>query len=115
MADDHAEPRELLAKAIQQLDEEDRVRVTSWLLGRTFGDPPRRGVAGAALLRDTRDRLLTPVSEGMPRGDYQVVPFRLPAEQHAALRDWCAAHNFTMATVVRGLVERFLAEQGQAA
>jgi len=40
------------------------------------------------------------------------VPIRLPAEQHAALREWCADHGFSMATVVRGLVERFLEEQG---
>jgi hypothetical protein len=33
-----------------------------------------------------------------------VVPIRLPTEQHAALREWCSEHGFTMATVVRGKV-----------
>ena len=58
--------------------------------------------------------MISSLSESQQRGDYQVVPIRLPADQHAALRDWCAAHNFSMATVVRGLVEQFLAEQGQS-
>jgi hypothetical protein len=41
----------------------------------------------------------------------QVVPVRFSAEQHAQLREWCAEHGFSMATVVRGLVARFLESQ----
>jgi hypothetical protein len=41
----------------------------------------------------------------------QVVPVRFPAEQHAQLREWCAEHGFSMATVIRGLVARFLESQ----
>src|SRR5581483_6861903 len=50
------------------------------------------------------------------KGDHQVVPVRLPAELHAQLRDWCAEHGFAMATVIRGLLSKFLAAQeGDAA
>jgi hypothetical protein len=40
-----------------------------------------------------------------------VVPVRFPADQHAKLRDWCSQHGFSMATVIRGLVGKFLEEQ----
>jgi len=48
----------------------------------------------------------------LPSGeDSQLVTVRLPQEQHAQLRAWCSAHNFTMAAVIRGLLERFLEEE----
>jgi hypothetical protein len=111
-------PRDLLAKAIQRLDPDEQRQVTSWLVGRVFEDV--RGTqavgVGSALIRETRNQMLASLGAGAAggrRGDYQVVPIRLPADQHAALRDWCADRGFTMATVVRGLVERFLEEQGR--
>jgi hypothetical protein len=52
----------------------------------------------------------------LPAGEEsQLVTVRLPAEQHERLRTWCAEHNFTMAAVVRGLIERFLEGQGRNA
>ncbi len=48
----------------------------------------------------------------LPSGENsQLVTVRLPTDQHARLRDWCSSHNFTMAAVVRGLIERFLDDQ----
>jgi hypothetical protein len=41
----------------------------------------------------------------------QMVPVRFPAAQHQQLRAWCGDHGFTMATVVRGLVDQFLSGQ----
>lgn len=38
----------------------------------------------------------------------QLVTFRLPTARHAELRTWCTDHGFTMASVVRGLIEHFL-------
>jgi hypothetical protein len=38
-------------------------------------------------------------------------PVRLPERDHARLRSWCDEHNFPMAVVVRGLIERFLDRQ----
>jgi hypothetical protein len=40
-----------------------------------------------------------------------MLPVRLPTSQYRALKAWCAANKFSMATVVRGLVEKFLADQ----
>ncbi len=37
---------------------------------------------------------------------------RLPAPLHREFRAWSKAHGFSMAVVIRGLVERFLARQG---
>ncbi|MEX2202879.1 MAG: hypothetical protein WD965_02205 [Actinomycetota bacterium] len=42
-----------------------------------------------------------------------MLPVRLPPELHERLRRWSNEHGFSMAAVVRGLVERFLDEQGQ--
>ena len=42
-----------------------------------------------------------------------MLPVRLPPELHERLRRWSNEHGFSMASVVRGLVERFLDEQGQ--
>ena len=41
----------------------------------------------------------------------QMVPVRFSADQHARLRAWSAEHGFSMATVIRGLVNRFLESQ----
>jgi hypothetical protein len=46
-------------------------------------------------------------------GTSAMLPVRLPPELHERLRRWSNEHGFSMASVVRGLVERFLDEQGQ--
>ncbi len=48
-------------------------------------------------------------------GAQQVVPVRFPEAQHQRLKDWCATHGFSMAVVLRGLVERFLDNQERRA
>jgi hypothetical protein len=103
-----------MMRALNGLPKEDHDKVVLWVLERSFGRPPFTGMQ-----RDLIDKMPTlapPTVEelraGARVGEYQVVPIRLPAEQHAALREWCADHGFSMATVVRGLVERFLEEQG---
>jgi hypothetical protein len=45
-------------------------------------------------------------------GPAAMLPVRLPPELHERLRGWSGQHGFSMASVVRGLVERFLDEQG---
>jgi hypothetical protein len=42
-----------------------------------------------------------------------VLPVRLPADQLERLRSWCSDHGFSMAVVIRGLVDRFLDDQAQ--
>jgi hypothetical protein len=49
-------------------------------------------------------------------GPTVMLPTRLPPELHERLRRWSIEQRFSMAGVVRGLVERFLDEQeGKAA
>jgi hypothetical protein len=57
-------------------------------------------------------RMFAALASSLPAGEEsQLVTIRLPAERHAELRTWCTDHGFTMAAVVRGLVERFLEDQ----
>ncbi len=55
------------------------------------------------------------VSGSLAPGAQQVVPVRFPEAQHQRLKNWCATHGFSMAVVVRGLVERFLDDQERRA
>ena|SRR5437773_983538 len=96
-------PSERLAELLETLPPEERQQITAWLLDRSPGQLPTFSSARhlASIL---------PAGEGS-----QLVTLRLPAERHGQLRDWCAEHGFTMAAVVRGLVERFLEEQARIA
>jgi hypothetical protein len=102
-------PPEKLVEVLDTLPADTRREILVWLLGQnrpsaaqpwTIGPEPRLramlGLMGGAL----------PAGE-----ESQLVTIRLPADRHAELRTWCSEHNFTMASVVRGLVERFLEEQ----
>jgi hypothetical protein len=124
MTESKRTPAEMLASAVESLPPEERQQVIAWLFGRSLGTGfGGRSIGigsaiGSAIASEQRERLLEVTfgsgQSGGRRGEHQVVPIRLPTDQHAALRDWCQEHGFTMATVVRGLVERFLEEQGQA-
>jgi hypothetical protein len=48
-------------------------------------------------------------------GTLRTMPVRFPDRQYQRLKAWCEEHNFPMAVVVRGVVERFLDEQQQPA
>jgi len=83
--------------------------------------PPRlaRRVPVATLLRHnvTLDPGLeagVTIVSGTPlpqASEQQMVPVRFSSEQHAQLRQWCSEQGFSMATVIRGLVSRFLEAQ----
>ena len=47
-------------------------------------------------------------------GPLRTMPVRFPEQQYQRLKAWCEEHNFPMAVVVRGVVERFLDEQQPA-
>ncbi len=51
----------------------------------------------------------------MGAGEHQMVPVRFPEPQYRRLKEWCSEHGFSMAVVVRGLVERFLDDQDRRA
>ena len=122
------DPVNLLVKALAAVPEADRDLVYAWLLRRgsepgqvTGVAPPRmaRQVPVATLLQHnvTLDPGLeagvTIVSgAALPQAsEQQMVPVRFSSEQHAQLRQWCSEHGFSMATVIRGLVSRFLEGQ----
>jgi hypothetical protein len=117
----------ILVRALAQLPAGDRDKVYTWLLGTSLRMQPgvmqplgRRlrwavqaesgtitqqefGDVGAGLVRD--------LFRGSSGSAQQMVPVRFSADQHARLRAWCGEHGFSMATVIRGLVDRFLDSQ----
>lgn len=108
-----ASPAQQLTDLLDTLPEADRKRLTAWLLGR-LGGTGRSLSAWQLSLREQARLTGAPgrLTGTLPAGeDSQLVTIRLPAERHAALRDWCATHEFSMAAVIRGLVERFLEQQ----
>ncbi len=109
MADDDA--LLLLLKAVDALPEGERTTVLAFLLGRGLGV-----TSTAPAFVSLSSSLQPPGFSGRPAtGEQQMVPVRFPVEQHQRLRAWCGENGFSMAVVVRGLVERFLDEQGAAA
>lgn len=115
---------DLLAEAVEHLEPADRQRVTAWFVNRLSGQPtppgwpPTGSPEFPKLIRALVPDAAFPA--GLSRhatgaGDHQVVPVRLPTELHARLRDWSQANGFSMATIIRGLVTRFLDEQERAA
>ncbi len=101
-----ADPASRLVALLETLPPPQRQELTTWLLGR-----PNLGIellsAHPRRLRQAELAVSLP-----PHEDHQLITIRLPAERHAHLRTWCAEHGFTMAAVVRGLVERFLEQRG---
>jgi hypothetical protein len=116
-------PAERLAELLETAAPDVRREITAWLL--RMRQPPQVGMpwlppavqlqSHAGSRHDPHERLaslLHSMTGNLPATvDSQVVTIRLPSTRHAALRDWCAEHGFSMAAVVRGLVERFLEEQ----
>jgi hypothetical protein len=123
--------RELLIKAIRRLDPAEQDEVLGELLGRSRGggggrqgwaellQHPLGGqifTAGDSAGRrpsdllprdrmETFERLSALVGEG---GDLKMLPVRLPVADYERLRNWSREHGFSMAVIIRTLVERFL-------
>jgi hypothetical protein len=115
-------PEELLISAIDQLPAEDRQAVLTWLVARLGGplpiNLPRQLLTHSQLPAASRERAAAMVFEHRQASlseEQRVVPVRFSASQHAALQAWCQEHGFSMATVVRGLVARFLAARASDA
>ena len=104
----------LLVKAVGTLPDAERDQVYAFLLSRGMTTTPTLTGRLAGRLREVSDQLLplqTAGAPGNPQIGQQVVPVRFAADQHAELRTWCSEHGFSMATVIRGLVARFLEGQ----
>jgi hypothetical protein len=114
-----AEIVQLLVKAVATLPDAERDQVYAWFLNRGItGSRPASFAGAGPLPRQLREMSATLLSlqtaGGLPGAQpagQQVVPVRFAADQHAALRTWCSEHGFSMATVIRGLVARFLEGQ----
>ena len=119
-------PVALLVQAVGTLPDDQRDLVLARLIRQRplgYGHEALRGftethrvLGGEKLASSAFDPVLEPImGTGSMRAagatGQQVVPVRFPAEQHAQLREWCAEHGFSMATVVRGLVARFRESQ----
>jgi hypothetical protein len=76
---------------------------------------PSEALAGAVYSAVTARAALPaapPAYLGAPgQGPLRTMPVRFPEAQYERLKKWCEEHNFPMAVVVRGVVERFLDEQ----
>ena len=110
------DPVRLVVHAVGQLPPEQRDLVLTWLLRQRPGLSRQwtigaRASEHAAELHALQLSAARQPTRGMPPTAQQVVPVRFPAQQHAQLREWCAEHGFSMATVIRGLVARFLESQ----
>ncbi|HWD69804.1 MAG TPA: hypothetical protein VG293_06380 [Solirubrobacteraceae bacterium] len=114
----------LLLGAIRSLPEADQDAVLALLLrGLTGNDTWEHAIRlsdarcrGEVAVRGTMDLrvggLLASERELLPTPDVKIVPIRFPQARYDELKAWCEQHNFPMAAVVRGLVERFLESQG---
>lgn len=69
------------------------------------------GALAAAVMG--RSVLPAELSGGSAHGPLRTMPVRFPEPQYQRLKHWSEEHNFPMAVVVRGLVERFLDEQSR--
>lgn len=111
----------LLFKAVKGLPEEEQRAVFEYFFERGIGipQPPFFGqlIHEGAEHRGTVERrawhepsaLATLFTAQKPMGPEQImIPVRLSEAQHRRLKQWCAEHNFPMAVVVRGLIDRFL-------
>jgi hypothetical protein len=106
----------LLLKAVRQLPQRDQDVILRYLMTSFVGRRSDVGPQAMASTMVATDPLSSPSLQigfhGAPTGPgQQTLPVRLSEKQHRELRDWCGRHNFSMAVVIRGLVERFLEAQ----
>lgn len=102
-------PAYRLTALLETLPATERQELTAWLLDRPHrGDDSRAWVELPKSTERPAHRLTSALAAG---GETQLVTIRLPADRHAELRQWCTDHGFTMAAVVRGLVDRFIDQQ----
>lgn len=114
----------LLFKAVKALPEDEQRAIFAYFFERGIGVPQPpffeqfvqegversegEGVAGARAVENRRLSVMNMLAAKSAGPNHQVIPVRLSEDSHRRLKAWCAEHNFPMAVVVRGLVDRFL-------
>lgn len=109
----------LLLKALNALPVEEQGELLVQLLGRSTPTPwpgplVRLGGGDTKTVADMLSaaqavqatRRVNQASPSEP--ELKVLPVRMPAADYERLRDWSKSHDFSMAVIVRTLVERFL-------
>jgi len=108
----------LVLKAIQALPEDEQRAVLEYFVERGIGGTQSpvlgRFIGPAQSSWAPAEHRLWPALATLftaqkSMGPEQItIPVRLSEAQHQRLKHWSAEHNFPMAVVVRGLIERFL-------
>jgi hypothetical protein len=110
----------LVVRSLRSLPDDERDAVLTELVSRglSVSPPPQAAVgplrSGEVSPHDITAWLPEPRLDFLrrfaaaPSGGRQAVPVRLEVRQHERLKQWCQANDMSMATVIRGLVERFL-------
>ena len=104
----------LVLKAVRTLSQREQDQVLTALFRSALSEPipvaqPTPAPEMVMLSHQGAFPLPAPTM-GTP-GQSTMLPVRLPPELHERLRRWSTDQGFSMAGVVRGLVERFLDEQ----
>jgi len=102
---------ELLMKALDSLSAEERRQVLSALLESAVVPAAMTSARAAIPPALSTEGWLHPGLKSSTATS--VLPVRLPTDQLERLRAWCTDNGFSMAVVIRGLVERFLDDQAQ--
>jgi len=106
---------DLVLKALDSLSPSERRQVLSALIQRGLSPAPASyPVPAVTPPLPAEEGLFSPGARVSASGPPAVLPVRLPQDQLEQLRTWCADHGFSMAVVIRGLVERFLESQRPA-
>jgi hypothetical protein len=107
----------LLLKAVRSLPQDEQDVVLTELLGAKVlagrSEQPSGQVSLGLEPRWASLAAIEVTQRVRAGGPWQTVPTRLSVEQYERLKQWCQANGFTMAVVLRGLVERFLEEQAR--
>jgi hypothetical protein len=101
----------LLLHALDRLPPDDRELVLRALLTGSIGRAAHRSqppMLGAEMVAEHGS--FRPGVESVRQVE-QPLLVRLPTDLHSRLRTWATDNGFSMAAIVRGLLERFLAEQ----
>jgi hypothetical protein len=114
---------ELLLKAVRGLSQQEQDEVLAGLLaglGRPQPAHPlveeswRWAVPSASAHVEIVERFARAqesATAGSAGADLKVLPVRLPSADYEQLREWSREHGFSMAVIIRTLVERFVRDQ----
>ncbi|MDQ4037515.1 MAG: hypothetical protein M3313_03990 [Actinomycetota bacterium] len=112
----------LMLKAVRSLPQDEQDEVFEHLLGAglqtassqvpnvSYATAPHLRMATAAHISQLFGPQLA--SATGPDDRLKVLPVRLPNADYDRLREWSREQGFSMAVVIRALLERFLDEQG---